>query len=236
MRFLFLIVLFHFTFVSGSSSTIIEDEAVELGQKNRKKYSLQRPKKALSPAENNIKGEYFELITYNPKFTPYVIAWFGHDVAYNFEFNRYAWIARTSKGWGVLMLHENNDGALMISLHGNASHCDAIEQALFKQLRTSRWSCTAVPDSSFAKELEASKFVLQNHIKADASGEKTYLRLSTEELEERQVISFNRRDKTVSGTAEELRLRTTMRRSTRSSLELDHRETLSQLDLLDKAQ
>lgn len=178
------------------TSTISEAEEITDRIAHNKFKTLlpwQYPQKSLPPAESAIFGEYFRMFSFNQLFAPYVIARFGHEVAHDFEFNRYAWVVKTSKDWAVLMLIEDNEGALMMSLHGDIPHCDKIEKVLFEKLHTSRWSCTAVPGSTFAKELESSHFVLQTHIKADQEGEKTYLRLSNEEREAQQVVSFQNR-------------------------------------------
>lgn len=162
------------------------------------------PLKTLSPYENNIKGEHFTMLAYNQHLAPYVIARFGHDEAYEFELNKYAWAVKTTKDWAVLMLIEDNSGALMIAILGDVPYCDKIEKALFEKFYTSRWSCTAVPGSAFAKQLELSLFVLQSHVKEDAAGEKTYCRLSNAELEEQEAIDFYTRKGTLKTTFGEL--------------------------------
>lgn len=177
-----------------TSTTINDDEIAEriCERKFQTLLPWEYPQKSLPPAESEIFGEHFRMFIFNPKFSPHVIVRFGNEVNYDFTFNKHVWIVITSKDWAVLILIEDSNGALMISLNGDIPYCDTIEKTLFEKLRTSRWSCTAVPGSDFSKILESSSFVMQTHIKANSEGEKTYLRQSNEELEEQQVVSLQK--------------------------------------------
>lgn len=146
-----------------------------------------------------------------PHLIIYVTAAFGHNIAGEFGIAKHAFTFNTRTRITAIMLHEDESGdngekRLLVSAHGDLSHINLILTLLFARLSDSEFVYTGNPGNQFTKTMQALGFKPQIQYGVNPhTGEMIYIRASSNELAEQQVITVtNSSGESLQGTVEEL--------------------------------